>query len=136
MEDAFMHYVGGLNLLSHDLSGENSGLGHIGKGATRVSKGNVAAVEKSEMVSEAKCFNKFRGVCRENSKMGSKERQSDKFKRVCGENSEMHAVNKTSKDLRTSKTERIQLGRKFQTAISFHNCEFAESLIPLADMQG
>ncbi|KAL4201904.1 hypothetical protein AMTRI_Chr02g261180 [Amborella trichopoda] len=46
----------------------------------------------------------------------------------------MHAVNKTSKDLRTSKTERIQLGRTFQTAISFHNCEFAESLIPLADM--
>ncbi|KAL4182267.1 hypothetical protein AMTRI_Chr12g241650 [Amborella trichopoda] len=49
--------------------------------------------------------------------MGSNKRQSDKFKRVCGENSEMHA-----------------LGRKFQTAVSFHNWESAERLIPLADM--
>ncbi|ERN10628.1 hypothetical protein AMTRI_Chr10g227460 [Amborella trichopoda] len=66
--------------------------------------------------------------------MGSKDKQSDKFKRVCGENSEKHAVNKSSNDLRTSKNERIELGWKFQTAVSFHNWEFAESLIPLADM--
>ncbi|KAL4185011.1 hypothetical protein AMTRI_Chr10g228470 [Amborella trichopoda] len=46
----------------------------------------------------------------------------------------MHDLNKSSNDLRTSKNERIELGKKFQTAISFHNWEFTESLLPLADM--
>ncbi|ERN15973.1 hypothetical protein AMTRI_Chr07g23530 [Amborella trichopoda] len=46
----------------------------------------------------------------------------------------MHVVNKSSNDLRMSKNERIELERKFQTAVSFRNWEFAESLIPVADM--
>ncbi|ERN10124.1 hypothetical protein AMTRI_Chr13g124460 [Amborella trichopoda] len=134
MQDAFMHRedVGGVNLLCHDLNGENSGFGHVGKGAMRVSERGECSrdvsssdrfsdvcEENSEMVPIDENSDTFRGVCGENSDMGVSNKSSDKFRGVCREKSEMDSKAKCSDKFRGVCRENSKIGSKERQSDKF-----------------